>query len=196
MIPAANRGGEARPTRFLPFFDAVTGSVTGPYQAEFIHKIIRQREQANDRNETRTRKSGRKEQIAMHPRMTSPRRKRSPGFTSPGRPSGERRGGLTPAATRRKPTPRTAEWDACAAIREATAGALQALAVIVSFVLFGMSWAVLADASQSNPERVPPCASVDWLATAPAGAGSAYDVQDAALFDERRSPRPSNGCPR
>lgn len=132
----------------------------------------------------------------MHPRMTPRRRKRSSGFTSPGGPSGKRRGGPTPAPTRRKPAPETAEWDACAAIREATAGAVQALAVIVGFVLFGMSWAVLADASQSNPERVPPSASVGWLAAGPAGVGSAYDVQDAALFDEKRSPHPSNGCSR
>ena len=41
-----------------------------------------------------------------------------------------------------------AEWDACAAIREATAGAVQALAVIVGFVL------VVRAGLQSGRQRV------------------------------------------
>ncbi len=44
---------------------------------------------------------------------------------------------------------RPSEWNSLAAVREATAGALQALAVMACFVLFGLGWAALADASQS-----------------------------------------------
>jgi len=46
--------------------------------------------------------------------------------------------------TRVAPPIRTTEWDAFAAVREATAGALQALAVMLSFVIFGVGWAVLS----------------------------------------------------
>jgi hypothetical protein len=43
------------------------------------------------------------------------------------------------------------KWDACIAVREATAGALQALGVMVSFVIFGLTfglgWGLIAGAS-------------------------------------------------
>lgn len=48
-------------------------------------------------------------------------------------------------------------WDAVGAIREATAGALQALGVMSSFVIFGLGWAMLAGASphSSAPSTEP-----------------------------------------
>ena len=49
------------------------------------------------------------------------------------------------------PIPTRPKWDAYIAVREATAGALQALGVMASFVIFGLtfglSWALIAGAS-------------------------------------------------
>ncbi len=50
-----------------------------------------------------------------------------------------------PTAIRRHTkSARQPEWDAYAAVCDATAGALQALAVIAGFVVFGLGWAMLA----------------------------------------------------
>ena len=49
--------------------------------------------------------------------------------------------------TKKRRTAPAGRWDAYAAVREATAGALQALGVMSSFVIFGLGWAMLAGAS-------------------------------------------------
>jgi hypothetical protein len=53
--------------------------------------------------------------------------------------------------SRLEPSPKSRArlgWDAPAAIREATAGALQAIALMTCFVIFGLGWAMLADARE------------------------------------------------
>ncbi len=47
------------------------------------------------------------------------------------------------------------EWSSLVAVREATAGAVQALVVMAGFVLFGLGWAALAEASQSFSQSAP-----------------------------------------
>lgn len=46
------------------------------------------------------------------------------------------------------PAAQRAGWNTLTLVREATVGALQALAIIASFVVVGLGWAILADASQ------------------------------------------------
>lgn len=53
--------------------------------------------------------------------------------------------------TGRRSSPPVAQrtgWNTLTLVREATVGALQALAIIASFVVVGLGWAILADASQ------------------------------------------------
>lgn len=47
------------------------------------------------------------------------------------------------------------EWSSLVAVHEATAGAVQALVVMAGFVLFGLGWAALAEASQSFSQSAP-----------------------------------------
>ncbi len=70
---------------------------------------------------------------------------RSPGTRSPRQAS---RTGL------RSSPARPLDWDAYAAVCDATVGALQALAIIAGFVVFGLGWAILASASQPSARQV------------------------------------------
>jgi hypothetical protein len=66
-------------------------------------------------------------------------------------------------------------WDAVAAIRRAMTGAIEVVAIMFAFVVFGLGWAVLADASQTLPEQKPAPRSLTIASISSASVGGTGD---------------------
>lgn len=88
---------------------------------------------------------------------------------------------------------RPSEWNSLAAVREATAGALAALVVMACFVLFGLGWAVLADASQSHSQSPAqsPRLQLPRLSAAPPPGSHASRLASDSLTRYRKQPHNS-----
>lgn len=84
------------------------------------------------------------------------------------------------------------EWDAVAAIRRATAGAIEVMAIMFAFVVFGLGWAVLADAAETPLEQAPSprrlsIASIASISIASVAGASEETRQVAASAPSRYS---------